>query len=320
MNQRGSATPLPFVLGLGLGIAAGRVGYPAAALTRLTIMGGRQPLWRTPHDIGLIAEEVSFVSGDGVLLRGWFLPRAADDGAPAPAVLFLHGWPWNRLGNLAGTSIIPDRTVSLLEPAAALHQAGFHVLLFDLRNHGESGAALPVTYGPYEARDMAGAVAYLRGRPEVDGQRLGVIGYSMGANALIYGVPACQPIRAAVAVQPVRVSTFAAGFSRELLGGLGPALFAALPPIYRLLGAPPPQSVDPAAVAHLLSDTAVLYIQGDRDPWGSLADVQAMAAATPRALPLVAAPAADRFGGYLYVNAHLPEIVRFFTEQLGGSG
>ena len=60
----------------------------------------------------------------------------------------------------------------------------------------------------------------------------------------------------------------------------------------------------------------MLYIQGSGDQWGSLADVQSIADATPNALPLVVAPSVERFGGYGYVNEHLDEIVRFFEESL----
>lgn len=316
MALRSAGRVLPFVLGLGLGLAAGRIGYRAAHLTRLMIVGWRRPPWRRPDDAGLPFEDVAFSSNDGVTLRGWFIPRAGDDGRPAPAVVFVHGWPWCRSGNLAGGTLIPDRTVDFLGPAGALHAAGFHVLLFDLRNHGASDAAPPVTFGVDESRDFAGAVAFLRGRPEVDAAQIGAIGYSMGANTLLYGIPSCQPIRAAVAVQPVRVATFARSASRDLLGPLGPALLALAGPLHRALGAPPLAAIDPTPLAAHLGETALLYIQGDGDPWGSLDDVRAMAARTPNARPLVVAPSSDRYGGYLYVGEHQEEIVEFFRQHL----
>ncbi|HNP73060.1 MAG TPA: alpha/beta fold hydrolase, partial [Kouleothrix sp.] len=212
--RRSSAT----ALGLALGLAAGRVGYPAADLTRMMIAGQRQPLWRAPADLGLSAEEVVFGTADDVILRGWFIRHSGGDRRPAPAIVFVHGWPWNRLGNRAGGSLLPDRTVDFLGLAAALSQAGFHTLLFDLRNHGQSDAAWPVTFGVNEARDFAAAVSQLRRRPDVDGRRIGAIGFSMGANTLIYGIPRCLPIRAAVAVQPTTPAVFAPRLARQLLG------------------------------------------------------------------------------------------------------
>src|SRR5262245_53105813 len=274
-----------FALGLALGIAAGRIGYPAATLTRLMITGARQPLWRTPADADLHADDAVFPSDDGVTLRGWFIHRADDDGPPAPAIVFVHGWPWNRLGNLAGQTVLPDRMVSFLEATQALARAGFHVLLFDLRNHGQSDAAWPVTFGIHEARDFVGAVAMLRKRPDVDRQRIGAIGYSMGGNTIIYGIPRCQPIRAAIAVQPTSGTVFAPNLARTQLGPAGPLLAKLAEPLHGAFGAPPLAQVAPAHAAAHLGETRMLYIQGSGDLWGSLADVQAIADATPNALP-----------------------------------
>lgn len=303
-------------LGLALGIAAGRIGYTAASLVRLTIAGDRQPLWQDPRAYGLEYDAVAFPSDDGVPLRGWFIRRANDDGSPAPAIVFVHGWGWTRLGNQAGHTLMPDRTVSFLEPARALADAGFHVLLFDLRNHGESGAAWPVTFGVREARDFVGAVAMLRKRPDVDKRRIGAIGYSMGANTVIYGAPRCPPIRAAIAVQPTSAPIFEAGLARQMLGPAGPLLAKLAEPLHVAFGAPAHAAIAPARAAPLLSGTRMLYIQGGGDRWGTVDDVRAMAAATPNALPLVVAPSVDRFSGYQYVNQHLDEIVGFFVENL----
>ncbi len=305
------------LLGLGLGLAAIWAGYRPTYMTRLMITSIRQPLWRHPAELGLPAEDVVFPASDGTTLHGWFIPRSGDNGRPAPAIVFVHGWPWNRLGNRAGSTLIHDRTVDFLEPAQALHQAGFHVLLFDLRNHGMSAAAIPVTFGVNEARDFVGAVQMLRQRPDVDGTRIGAIGYSMGANTLLYGIPQCQPIRAAIAIQPVRPATFAPHFARSELGPLGPLLLRLAGPIHQAFGAPPLHTIDPVEAARGLGPTMVQYVQGSGDPWGTLADVQAMVTATPHALPLIVAPSSERYEGYLYLNNHPEEVIAFFRQYVG---
>ena len=91
---------------------------------------------RTPAEVGLEYEDVAFKAGDGVGIKGWFIPRGRR--AQAPPSCFVHGWMWNRLGNVAGKVPIDDRDVDFLPVTKALHDAGFHVLLFDLRQHGES--------------------------------------------------------------------------------------------------------------------------------------------------------------------------------------
>ena len=84
-------------------------------MTKLMLNGRRAPLTRTPADVGLEFEDVEFSSTDGVELKGWFIPGAP---APGPVVVFVHGWMWNRLGNVAGQTPVPDRDVDFL-PAIA---------------------------------------------------------------------------------------------------------------------------------------------------------------------------------------------------------
>ncbi|MCG8347719.1 MAG: alpha/beta fold hydrolase [Chloroflexales bacterium] len=316
MSTQSMRRVAPWLLGLGLGIIAARASYRPLYYTRLMLTSFRQPLWRSPTDVGLSYTNVAFASSDGTLLQGWFIPRIDATDRPAPTVLFVHGWPWNRLGNRAGSTLMPDRTVDFLEPAAALHRAGFHVLLFDLRNHGTSAAAIPVTFGVNESRDVIGAIAMLRQRADVDSERIGIIGYSMGANALLYAVPQCQPIRAAIAVQPVHAITFARNFVRSELGAIGPLAIRLVGPLHQACGAPPLRNIDPAVPAQALGSTVVQYIQGSGDPWGAIADIRRIVAATPQTLPLIIAPSTERYGGYLYINKRLDAVVEFFGRYL----
>ena len=284
------------------------------ALTKLMLIGNRAPLDRTPADVGLDFENVLFRSTDGVPLRGWFIPR--EEHGPGPVVVFLHGWLWNRLGNKAGLIPVKDKDVDFLPATRGLHDAGYSVLLFDLRNHGESAADPPITYGPVEARDFAGAVAFLRRRPEVDEERIGVLGCSMGANSALYGTPACQPIKAVLAVQPAKLPTFNGNFMRTEFGRIGPPMLKPVDPLYRVLGRPMPKHHDPAIPARELGDTVVQYVQGTGDPWGTMEDVEDMAAHTPNALPVVRFPSTGRYEGYRYVNEAVDDVVGFFERHL----
>jgi uncharacterized protein len=284
------------------------------ALTKLMLLGHRVPLDRTPADAGLDYVKVLFRATDGVPLRGWFIPRAAP--GPGPAVIFVHGWLWNRLGNTAGLVPVNDKDVDFLPAARGLHDAGYSVLLFDLRNHGESGADPPITYGPIEARDFAGAVAFLRRCPDVDPARIGALGCSMGANTALYGTPACQPVKAILAIQPAKLPTFNGNFMRTEFGRVGPPMLKPVDPVYRVLGRPMPKHHDPAIPARELGDTVVQYVQGTGDPWGTMEDVEDMAAHTPNALPIVRFPSTGRYEGYRYVNEAVDDVVGFFTRSL----
>src|SRR4051812_47339267 len=104
-------------------------------MTKLMLNARRAPITRTPADAGLEYEDVGFEATDGVGLKGWFIPS----GRPGrgPAIVFVHGWLWNRAGNVAGQTAVPDRDVDFLPALKALHDAGHHVLTFDVRGHGE---------------------------------------------------------------------------------------------------------------------------------------------------------------------------------------
>ena len=286
----------------------------AITLAKLGLFGQRLPLTRTPASAGLAYEDVTFLATDGVRLRGWFLPAGA---ANAPTIVWVHGWMWNRAGNIAGRVPFRDRDVDFFPATRALHDAGFNVLMFDLANHGQSGKRLPLTQGPWEARDFVGAVRYARTRPEVDGERIGVIGMSAGGNTVFYGTPHCQPIRAILAVQPTKVRRFNARFSLDEVGVLGPLIAASADIVNLAMRAPLYKNHDPAKPLARIGDTVVRFVQGAGDPWGELSVVEAFSAATPRSLGVQIYPSpSGRYEGYRYVSNETGEVVDFFREYV----
>jgi alpha-beta hydrolase superfamily lysophospholipase len=301
-----------------LGAVAGLVTAVAAYFAQQMIKPSRQRLWATPGDLGLAYEDVNFPARDGIRLSGWFVPtaEAARDGA---AVILVHGWPWNRLGTLADDTLSGldgSRPVDLLRLALKLHREGYHVLMFDLRNHGESAAAPPVTFGWQEANDLLGAVAYLHGRAEVNKERIGAVGFSMGANTVLYTLPQTEQIKAAVVVQPASLGTFAGRYGSDLLGPLSLVTIPLAEAMYQAAGGLRLAALQPAFPAAGAGQTPVLYIQGEGDRWGSIADVAQMADKTPQALGPVFVEGRHRFDGYQYVIDHPQLVTDFLAENL----
>jgi pimeloyl-ACP methyl ester carboxylesterase len=282
-------------------------------LTKLMIYGDRQPIIRTPARLGLAFEEVAFPATDGVALRGWFVPSGQASG---PAIVFVHGWLWNRTGNVAGRVPFVDRDVDFLPATKALHDRGFHVLLFDLSNHGESGSRPPLTMGRWEARDFAGAVRFLRARDDVDPDRIGALGTSAGANTVMYAIADGTPVTALLAVQPTRLPVFNRNFARDVLGPLGPAEAASTDLVYLLMRAPLPSRHDPSVPARQLGDTVVQYVQGTGDPWGEMGIVEEFSSLTPHSLGVIRYPSTGRYEGYQYVSREVDDVVGFFSARL----
>lgn len=298
------------------GLAAGAAVAIAALITKRLIAPPRQPLWATPGDIGLAYSDVEFPAQDGVRLSGWFIP--ADDGRrKGAAVVLVHGWPWNRLGDAADdplSTLSGATPVDLLRLAFALHQDGFHVFTYDQRNHGESAAQPPFTFGQMEANDLLGALAYLADREAVDRTRLGVVGFSAGANALLYALPQTDLVQAAVAVQPTTPAVFAARYARYLFGPVAPILAGLVDLMYQRAGGVKLSAYQPSFVAAGIHDTPVLYVQGKGDAWGSMEDVVRIAAATPETQGPLFVDSIHRYGGYQYVVDN-PKILTAFFEQ-----
>lgn len=303
-----------FILG---GFTAGLITAIAALLAKRLIRPLRQPLWGTPADLNMPYEAIAFPAADGVRLSGWFIPSPVDSVRQGAALILVHGWGWNRLGETA-TDALANLTaasqVDLLRLAYSLHKDGFGLLLYDGRNHGESGSQPPMTFGEAEAQDVLGAVTYLQGRSDVAANRLGAIGFSVGANAVLYALPQTDQIQAAVAVQPTSPAHFASRFAAHLFGPLGKAIVPLTEFMYRQAGGRPFKAYRLGTAVAQAGKTPVLYVQGRGDPWGSPADVQQMAAATPNVSGPLLVESSDRYGGYQFLIDN-PAIATAFFEQ-----
>lgn len=125
------------------------------------------------HSVGdppgeLAARKVQFESRSGATIHGWFVPGTKDAGA----IILMHGVRADRL--------------SMLDRARFLSRAGFSVLLFDFQAHGESSGER-ITFGYLESRDAQAAVDFLR--VNAPGEKIGVIGVSMGGAATLLASP-----------------------------------------------------------------------------------------------------------------------------------
>ena len=115
--------------------------------------------WRTssasPH------EDVTFTTSDGLTLHGWYIPSR--NGA---AIVDFPG----RLGTQAH--------------ARMLARHGYGVLLFDRRGEGRSeGGGNLLGWGG--EKDIIAAVDWLKRRPDVDPDRIGGIGLSVGGELML---------------------------------------------------------------------------------------------------------------------------------------
>lgn len=232
---------------------------------------------------GLPFEEIRFrAADDGVPLSGWFIP-----GRPgAPAVLICHGIGSNK-GNFL--SYVPF-----------LHRAGFSVFLFDFRAHGDSGGHT-ISYGYYEARDVRGAVAYLRGRSDVQG--IVAYGLSMGGSALLHAIPSLPDVRGVVVDSTFAdLATITAGQLSALSAPMKTVILAEVTFYVRLELGVPLSDISPRRHIATVSPRPLLLIHGIEDRLVPVSEARRnfAAARPPKQLWLV--PGAVHLGAHWKVR------------------
>ncbi len=124
-------------------------------------------------------EPVTFASADGLELSGWYV-RSKNRGA----IVLVHGGGGDREGTI--------------RHAELLARHGYGVLLYDARGRGESEGS-PNSLGWGWDHDVAGGIAFLAARPEVDPNRIGALGLSTGADVLLEAAAEQRRIKAVVA-------------------------------------------------------------------------------------------------------------------------
>ncbi len=184
--------------------------------------------------------EISFSSEGGRRVAGWYAPSRN-----RAAIVLVHGTGAERS--------------SLLFETGFLSQAGFGVLAVDLPGQGASEGR--TRWGVPERHAISAAVDWLRARGEVDPERIGGFGFSMGAYVLTQAAVLDQRLRAVAlvsspneVVEHNRLATAKWGLLTQV-------------PCYLALRAYG-QSLDmpPKNVIGSIAPRAVLIVGGDLDP------------------------------------------------------
>ncbi len=247
---------------------------------QLTLNPKRQPVVASPADYGLEYEDVEFRSLDNLVLKGWFIP-----GDPRRVLLVTHPMYENRHGFLVrhkSPFVVADTDVDLLLSMQALNAAGYSILTFDFRNHGESDGG-QTGVGLNEYQDVLGAIQYLERRPGLADAELGLVAFCMGANATIVAMSrdrgSFAKARCLVAIQPISMSVFVRSYLRSTYTELGLATLPLAERFRHWLGGHPLDEMSPRDYVKDIT-APTLYVQGRVDPWTELSDIEGFYDAT----------------------------------------
>jgi dienelactone hydrolase len=133
----------------------------------------REPV--APASLGRAYERVAFTTADGLRLAGWYVPSR----------------------NRAAVVLSPGRR-GPVPHARMLVRHGYGVLLFDRRGEGQSDGDFNA-YGWGGDADLKAAIGFLTRRDDVDPDRIGGLGLSVGGEMLLETAAEDDRLRAVVA-------------------------------------------------------------------------------------------------------------------------
>jgi len=236
------------------------------------------------------AEEVLFVN-EGRTLHGWFYPaRGVEPGTLAPTIVFCHGNAYNISRHTAFMDFLPAE--------------GFNVFIFDYRSYGSSDK------GPLHRdgliHDASAAIDAVFERDDIDPDRVGVYGMSLGGNIGLAAAAEDERIRGVCSV-----STFSTwpGVASDYVPVIADFLI--------------PRGRDAVDSAAAMGDRPLMILHGTAD---GIVDIRHAAIIRDSALAAGVAVELRTFEGIGHTNwvTDSPEmrgaIGEFFAETLGEAG
>ncbi|WP_340557496.1 alpha/beta hydrolase [Streptomyces sp. GSL17-111] len=269
---------------------------------------------RTPENKGLPMRRMRVTTTlDRLTLEAWVIP-----GDGPHTVVICHGVERSR-----------SSTLSHIE---MLHRAGYHVVAYDMRNHGESGGDRRFSrMARRYTSDLRDVLREVAADPEVGGGGLAVLGFSFSAwpSLQVLSVPDAPALSAVICDSgPMHdIPAGLAGFADLRRGGLPEhlrrrAAFTAYRRVFRTL------AFHMLAVRNWPPDmtgvpTRLMFVAGAEDPVVSAAQVGKVARTLPGAHLWVAPTAmhmnAIRFDRQEYRTQVLDFLADAFTAGAGAS-
>ena len=186
-------------------------------ISDLMIKPGKSPVFENPDEYGLDFEDVTFNANDGVTLSGWLIKGSSDK-----VIIQAHfgvqcsrcGYTQEGKGMWKNTLWTSD--IHFLNQAKYFVDAGYSVLMYDLRNHGNSGeGSTPwVTWGTEERKDVLAAVKFIANHKDFENASIGLLSICMGAasTTFAYGmedeIKRIPNVKALIAIQPLTYDYF----------------------------------------------------------------------------------------------------------------
>lgn len=181
----------------------------------------RSPILRRPDELGMEYQDIFFPALDGVNLEGWFIPTMSSSNKLVICNHFMPGNRYGFAGHLPQYSGFGGFEVNFLPHYKALHDAGYNILCYDLRNHGLSPDTngRTITFGVNELRDVVGSIKYANSRTDTKGMEKYLLSICLGGNSTLFAMKKYpeyfDDIKAMVLLQPISMKCFVDQFIKR---------------------------------------------------------------------------------------------------------
>ncbi len=201
-----------------------------------------------PADYHMFASDFTWDGAREDVMQGWYI-RGSNQ---APLIILCHGYQTNRS--------------EVLSLASRLRDYGYNIFVYNQRGHGSAGQKIS-SLGYYETEDLRQAIDKLIQRPEIDFNRIGIYGCSLGAYTALRASQGVPNVRVLVldSVYP-SISVFIDMNVQRVVGFRTSLLNYLVTLLYKLYFRPPSDLVDSDVRPKDFQDKTILFITGrDRD-------------------------------------------------------
>tara|TARA_B100000683_G_scaffold37495_1_gene32775 strand:- start:14292 stop:15161 length:870 start_codon:yes stop_codon:yes gene_type:complete len=185
------------------------------ALSDMMIKPGKSPVFETPSDYNMEFENVTFKTADNVTISGWLVKGKTDK-----VVIQSHfGVQCSRCGyTVEGKNFMSkslwSTDIPFLKQVKHLNDKGYSVLMYDMRNHGESEQTGWITWGKEERKDIVAAIKFINEHPNYQEADIHLLSICMGqaistfAFGLEEEMKSFKNLKSMVSVQPLTYDYF----------------------------------------------------------------------------------------------------------------
>ena len=278
-----------------------------------------QPVVKNPGDYGVKYEDFNVETDDGVNLSGWLLKGKGDK-----VIVMSHVGTFSKYGlsieaKKAGRSdaLGYTRDVEFIPTAKHLVEAGYSVVMYDQRHHGESGdTPNGGTMNPIKASlDIKAIIEFAANHPDLKGKDIGMLSMCQGSLITMIAMTNYEEmmkeagVKALAIIQPISPKRMFEnfGFPEELVTEVDKS-FGEIDISL--------DDLEPVKYAPNIF-VPTLFVQGIMDPISSIDYSRMVYHAIPTEKEALWLPGdLHRFDAYNYFNEQPEKLLEWFNNQL----